>query len=403
MGKKSKAKALKAAKKGKAASSRKTQPHNNKDWKKQKKNLWKKGALEDDLTGMGLRVKHIEPDGNCFFRALGDQLYGNDGDHTTIRDQVLDFIVESRELFEIFIEPCLEDGETFEDYVSGMREPGTWAGDFEVHAASLAFQVDICIFQKGDDGIQCLCNKNPESKKTIHLSYHDGLHYNSVRKSDDYGEGPPELIQVGNEDPQGSMSDRKWTWRDEKHIMENTGCNNEGIVHKFLEENDGAIDLATESVIQWMNENEQSSEKSNSGEEKEEGNPSENISLINDISMYQFSSDEENSTTLFDSNSNGNIAGEYDREVFVCDHGEDPPVSKKAERKKKKNQEEAPVPVKRRPANNKPCPCGSHRKYKACCKIRDAALERQKNESEKNQMDGESVEEVSKKLSVAYI
>lgn len=397
MGKKSKGGKLGKGKKGKVGPSRKSQTQNNKDWKKQKKNLWKKGALEDDLMAMGLRVKCIEPDGNCFFRALGDQLYGTDADHANIRERVMEFIVESRDLFEIFIEPCLEDGETFDDYVSGMRELGTWAGDFEVHAASLAFQVDICIFQQGDDGIQCLCNKNPESKKTIHLSYHDGMHYNSVRKADDYGDGVPELIQVGEESlpNAGDMPDRKWTWRDEKHIMENTGCKNEGIIHKFLEEHDGAMDLATESVIQWMNENEKKSEKSDSGE-----GPSGN-GMINDIMMYEFSSDEENNISQPQSNSNGNIAGDYEREVDVSNCGENTPEEKSSTKADKKGKKDPTV--KKRPANNKPCPCGSRRKYKQCCKIRDLTLARQQKQMEETQKSGENLEDVSKKLSVSYI
>lgn len=43
--------------------------------KHKKKSLWKDHALEDDLAAMGLRAKSMESDGNCFFRALGDQLY----------------------------------------------------------------------------------------------------------------------------------------------------------------------------------------------------------------------------------------------------------------------------------------------------------------------------------------
>lgn len=31
----------------------------------------------------------------------------------------------------------------------------------------------------------------------IHLSYHDGAHYNSVRRADDFADGPPALIALG--------------------------------------------------------------------------------------------------------------------------------------------------------------------------------------------------------------
>lgn len=42
---------------------------------KERKKNFKVSELEEDLIKRGLRVKYILPDGNCFFRAIGDQLY----------------------------------------------------------------------------------------------------------------------------------------------------------------------------------------------------------------------------------------------------------------------------------------------------------------------------------------
>ena len=36
----------------------------------------------------------------------------------------------------------------------------------------------------------------PEGSPALHLSYHDGEHYNSVRMAEDYGEGPPVEIVI---------------------------------------------------------------------------------------------------------------------------------------------------------------------------------------------------------------
>lgn len=35
----------------------------------------------------------------------------------------------------------------------------------------------------------------PAGTRKLHLSYHDGEHYNSVRRADDYNPGPPEPIE----------------------------------------------------------------------------------------------------------------------------------------------------------------------------------------------------------------
>lgn len=49
-----------------------------------------------------------------------------------------------------------------------------------------------------------------QSKNTIHLSYHDGEHYNSVRNTNDYDEGPPTEITIieGKAKLTGSMCDK---------------------------------------------------------------------------------------------------------------------------------------------------------------------------------------------------
>ena len=47
---------------------------------------------------------------------------GHDEDHLMIREQVMMFMEEHRALFELFVEPCLEENETFESYISDMRQ-----------------------------------------------------------------------------------------------------------------------------------------------------------------------------------------------------------------------------------------------------------------------------------------
>ena len=54
-----------------------------------------------------------------------------------------------------------------------------------------------------------------------------------------------------------------------------------------------------------------------------------------------------------------------------------------------------------RPANNKLCPCGSNRKYKACCKIRDAA--RLRRQQAREEMGAVEVEKEGKRLSMVFI
>lgn len=100
----------------------------------------------------------------------------------------------------------------------------------------------------------------------MHVSYHGGEHYNSVRKCGDYDESPPTAIELG---VNGHVEERGWTWKDEKRIMEETGCFNDGLVHSYLEQCQGNVNEVIEMVYRWMEENDIHHRKA----ESEENNP----------------------------------------------------------------------------------------------------------------------------------
>ncbi len=91
------------------------------------------GWLDDlgsDLAAFGLRVKAVEGDGNCFFRAVADQL-GPPADHAALRARTVAFMQAHRADFE----PYLEDDEKFEHYCERMARvrPSTVAGRCRSH------------------------------------------------------------------------------------------------------------------------------------------------------------------------------------------------------------------------------------------------------------------------------
>ncbi|GAB4817133.1 hypothetical protein N2152v2_004179 [Parachlorella kessleri] len=101
--------------------------------------------LEQDLAAVGLRVKNVSADGNCFFRALSDQLHGNEASHGQLRAKVMAHVEANSEQYE----PFVEDDEPFAKYLARMRKDGTWAGHIELQAASTALGVNICVYQAG--------------------------------------------------------------------------------------------------------------------------------------------------------------------------------------------------------------------------------------------------------------
>lgn len=127
------------------------------------------------LLPLGYFVREVTGDGNCLFRSIADQLEIEGLDHIEVREKIVRHITENRESYE----PFIEDDVPFDRYISAMAKNGTWGGNLELQACSMAYTVNIKIFQVD---LPCWDVVNwPTTAKTLFLSYHDGDHWNSVR------------------------------------------------------------------------------------------------------------------------------------------------------------------------------------------------------------------------------
>lgn len=78
----------------------------------------------------------------------------------------------------------------------------------------------------------------------IHLSYHDGEHYNSVRRADDHTSGPPLPIAIAERAPTSAekAAARSWGAAEEDLVMRGTGCYDSAAVQQALEDAHGNAD-----------------------------------------------------------------------------------------------------------------------------------------------------------------
>jgi len=138
------------------------------------------------LAEYGLRILEVGGDGNCLFRAIGDQLEGNQGAHKKYRQDAIEYMLQNREDFE----PFVEDDETFDDYIQEIEKDGEWGGNLELQALAMKYQFNAIVHQFNAP-VFALANFDPNYVRTIHLSYHMGEHYNSVRLWDDENDFEP--------------------------------------------------------------------------------------------------------------------------------------------------------------------------------------------------------------------
>jgi hypothetical protein len=82
-------------------------------------------AVRAEIHRLELGLRDVQGDGNCLFRALADQLWGNQKRHVEVRKVVCDYLEVCRNSMEAFVRPFLreDEGETYEMYVERMRQP----------------------------------------------------------------------------------------------------------------------------------------------------------------------------------------------------------------------------------------------------------------------------------------
>ena len=93
------------------------------------------------LAQYGLRLKEIGGDGNCLFRAIADQLEGNEKVHRKYRADAIEYIEANKNDFI----PFIEDDETIDQYLDEMRKDGVWGGQLEIQALSMMYKFNIIV------------------------------------------------------------------------------------------------------------------------------------------------------------------------------------------------------------------------------------------------------------------
>jgi len=306
------------------------------------------------LRALGLRIKKVTPDGNCLFRALADQIHGERGPegHGDIRRRVLDAIAANEDGFKWF----LEDDEPFGDYVSRMRQDGEWGGQLELQVAANLYGVNITIHQEESTGAPAFMIQTATGKptRTIHLHY-DSLceHYDSVRNNMDFEDGPAEEIVLLSKGgamaaEKAAVEGRDPDWSSKvKVVVESVGCG-EDEAAQHLGACAGDLDAALEAAIAAMHGMAPGDDGDGDGADDGADGGGGAEAKGDDVPAL--------------ATEPGDLpGGSTDASAAPDPQGEGERGSKNAKWKKK-------------PGRNKPCPCGSGLKYKACCKKKDAAV-----------------------------
>jgi hypothetical protein len=154
--------------------------------------------LRDLLANDNKHVRIIDGDGNCLFKATGDQLGDPFGanTHISLRMMVCDWMEENKDEIANFMD---ENEGSVDDYIATMRKVGEYGSQHEVSSLSavLKRQVNLHLFDSTKNNYQIYpvlhesVLPNNVTGPPICMSRHLDVHYDSVHSpSDDSNDIP---------------------------------------------------------------------------------------------------------------------------------------------------------------------------------------------------------------------
>ncbi|KAH0660787.1 hypothetical protein KY289_029535 [Solanum tuberosum] len=128
----------------------------------------------DIRRAKGLEVKKMREDGNCLFRAVADQVYGDSEAYDLVRQMCIDYMERERDHFSQFIT------EGFTSYCKRKRRDKVYGNNVEIQALSEMYNRPIHIYSYSIEPMNTFHGSYNSDTPPIRLSYHHGNHYNSL-------------------------------------------------------------------------------------------------------------------------------------------------------------------------------------------------------------------------------
>ncbi|NXY62726.1 OTUD3 protein, partial [Callaeas wilsoni] len=216
------------------------------------------GGLAGQLRALGLKLREVPGDGNCLFRALGDQLEGHSRNHLRHRQETVEYMVRQRGDFE----PFVEDDVPFDKHVANLAKPGTFAGNDAIVAFARNNQMNVVIHQLNAPLWQ-IRGTDRSGARELHIAYRYGEHYDSVRRINDDSEAPAylrmEMLSKNDSNKAEEVKPQKGDSEDEteaevedavQKVCNATGCSDMDLISRVLEVEDYSVESAIFAILQ---------------------------------------------------------------------------------------------------------------------------------------------------------
>ena len=145
--------------------------------------------LQQRAAATKVKVIHMEDDGNCQFRALATELYGDQKFHGTVRKTVCDRLASHAMEYSFYI----GDDAEWQQYLAKMATPRTWGDELTLRAACDAYGVvvhvvttehDNWLLHYSPDAVAVTDGTPPAGTRECFLAYVSPIHYNVIEPLD---------------------------------------------------------------------------------------------------------------------------------------------------------------------------------------------------------------------------
>ena len=154
---------------------------------------------------------------------------GSKDSHIEHRQQIVAYIRQHQTHFE----PFVEDDISFPEHLRRLSEAGTFGGNECIVAFARLHNVIVVIHQLNSKlwtirGNECEDKSVPAPNSEVHISYHNGDHYNSVRRIGDFSYSPANVTLILNSNKDNTKDSSSIRGRHEKiqltmRLMQYTG------------------------------------------------------------------------------------------------------------------------------------------------------------------------------------
>uniref|UniRef100_A0A672T080 ubiquitinyl hydrolase 1 n=1 Tax=Sinocyclocheilus grahami TaxID=75366 RepID=A0A672T080_SINGR len=209
---------------------------------------WFEKALREKK---GYEIKKMKEDGACLFRAVADQVYGDQDMHDVVRKQCMDYLTKNADYFSSYVT------EDFTTYINRKRKNNCHGNHIEMQAMAEMYNRPVEVYQYGIEPINTFHGIQENNDEPIRVSYHKNIHYNSVvnpyKASVGVGLGLPSF-KPGYADQclmKNAIKTSEESWIEQQMLEDKKRATDWEATNEAIEEQ-----VARESYLQWLQDQE---------------------------------------------------------------------------------------------------------------------------------------------------